>query len=119
MKRIMTLALCAMLACVLLAGCGQSKYLGTWVTKSFESNGERYTSDDEELGSVVKHYVVLTLDKDDKGTISRYGIEEEISWEIDGTNVKFKDSEGEHEARYANGELTIDTGDEIIVLEKE
>ncbi len=119
MKKLLVLIFCAAVACFALAGCGESKFMGTWETKSMEENGEKFSADDEELGSVVRNFMVLFIDEDGKGTISSYGIESDITWELDGSDtIIIKENDEEMKGKLSGGELTIENNNTTIVLQK-
>ena len=84
-----------------------------------EENGEKFSSDDEELGSVVRNFMVLFIDEDGKGTISSYGIESDITWELDGSDtIIIKENDEEMKGKLSGGELTIENNNTTIVLQK-
>ncbi len=117
MKRLAVFILCAAVACMMLTACGDS-YLGTWHTRSVEQDGVVINNEDEELGKTLKNYMILLLEKDGKGAVSYYGIEEEIEWSIEGDVITVKDGGAGFKAEYKNDTLVIDDGTTRIVLEK-
>ena len=116
MKRLAVFILCAVM-CMALAGCG-STYLGTWHTRSVEQNGQVIDTEDEELGKTIKNYMILLIEKDGKGAVSYYGIENDIEWTIEGDTLTITDGAASFTAEYVDDTLVIEDDTRRIVLEK-
>ena len=119
MKKLRTLpligALCALVLCLGLVGCGgdnSANFVGTWEMDSMEADGVEYGSD--EIDAFVDYYgdtMTIELEEGGDGTIDILGTTADGTWEAeDASTCTFvADSTGE--------ELTFELEDGLLGIE--
>lgn len=81
MKKVLVMVMCAVMCCLLLVGCGDSKYVGTWKADFSGISME------------------ITLKKDHTATMNMMGMEsdedEAAKWEVKDKKIVLSDASGE------------------------
>ena len=125
MKKFVVVMLCAVMACVALAGCGaEKKFLGTWKSVAMEEDGEKYTKDDDEYGEMIASLLTIELEEEGEGTmkVSMFGQTEteDFDWEVDeddkNTIIMTKDGD-DLEAELDDDQLIVDLEGTKVYLE--
>lgn len=93
--------MCAVMCCLLLVGCGDSKYVGTWAA---EYEGEEI--------------MTIELKKDHKASMTFMGMssgeDEDAKWKVDGKKIVLSDPSGEDDETI---ELEIKDGSTLTMSE--
>jgi len=96
---VIALAALALVACVLLAGCGvkgtpnnEANFIGDWAVVEIEEDGMKFTADDLALFGME---LTLTLNEDGTGSMSMFGESQPFTWQANSAteiSLAFDDS---------------------------
>ena len=117
-KKIIALALCTVMACLVLTGCA-SQFHGTWKSVAVEENGEKHDKDDETYGEMVKSFLTLEIEKGGDGKITAMGETKDLEWKADGDTITLTVDKDDMDAKLKDDQLVLDFDGVKVYLEKD
>ena len=117
-KKIIALALCTVMACLVLTGCA-SQFHGTWKSVAVEANGKKIDKDDETYGEMVKSFLTLEIEKGGDGKITAMGETKDLEWKADGDTITLTVDKDDMDAKLKDDQLVLDFDGVKVYLEKD
>ena len=125
MKRILAIALAALLLMAVLAACGggDGKYLGKYQLSKVSSEGESYTV--EEFADLmgmevdeVKNMMYIELKSGGKGTFNLDDEPQEVTWKVDGEKLTLTADGETVDGTIKNDVITLGLDEETVEFTK-
>ena len=117
-KKIIALALCTVMACLVLTGCA-SQFHGTWKSVAVEANGKKIDKDDETMGEFVKDFMKVEIEKGGDAKVTINGDSKDVEWKCDGDEITLTADGDDLDGELKDDQLVFTIEGEKVYLEKD